>query len=203
MIHIRKLCSDELPEATVLLAEGMLHNPLHIRAFGQDSERRHQRLHAFIAPLLRMVHANGDVLGAFRDSALIGTLGMMAPGGCQPSPAVALRMAGAIAASNPLAGTFRIFRWLSTWARHDPTEPHWHLGPLTVLAAHRREGVARELMQEACRQLDKTATAGYLETDLAINVSFYESLGFQTLRTQKVLGVPNGFMNRPVASSCS
>src|SRR5690554_2394131 len=101
MIDIRKLCSHELPEAALLLAEGMLHNPLHVRAFGEDPARRHQRLHDFIAPLLGLVHTNGDVLGAFIESELIGALGMMAPGGCRPSPKTALGMVGSIMTSNP------------------------------------------------------------------------------------------------------
>ena len=54
---------------------------------------------------------------------------------------------------------------MGTWAKHDPEEPHWHLGPVAVDA--------------------------HLETDRPENVSFYERFGFEIVGEQEVLGVPN------------
>ena len=51
--------------------------------------------------------------------------------------------------------------------------------------------------------MDALGAAAYLETDLAINVAFYETLGFGVSRHEVVLGVPNWFMSRRILSFSS
>jgi ribosomal protein S18 acetylase RimI-like enzyme len=195
-LAIRALARAELDAAAALLAEGMRDNPLHVKVFGGDVPRRRHRLLRFLRQLLDHVHANGALLGAYVDQELIGVLGMMKPGRCRPAPREALRMAGAIIASNPPFGVLRIHRWLKTWARNDLHEPHAHVGPLAVSPAWRRQGVGRELMDRCCQDLDAQGQTAWLETDLAINVAFYETLGFVVVRQEVVLGVLNWFMRR-------
>lgn len=199
-VEITQLASGEQrAAAAVVLADAMRDNPLHVRAFGADPARRRQRLWRFIDQLLRHVQSHGSLLGAHAQGELIGVLGMMKPGCCRPSRLAALRLAGAIVASNPPLGAWRIARWLAAWARNDPAESHWHIGPLAVVAANRRQGVGRRLMVHCCRHLDSLAATAWLETDLAINAGFYETLGFATIRHEPVLGVPNWFMRRAPA----
>ncbi|MEO6032628.1 MAG: GNAT family N-acetyltransferase [Burkholderiaceae bacterium] len=196
-IDITELVSGEQRSAAALvLADAMRDNPLHVQAFGADPARRRQRLWRFIDQLVRHVQSHGILLGAYAQGELIGVLGMMKPGGCRPSGLAALRFAGVIVTSNPPAGVWRIARWLAVWARHDPSELHWHIGPLAVVPACRRHGVGRRLMMHCCRHVDSLSAAAWLETDLAINASFYETLGFATIRHEPVLGVPNWFMRR-------
>ncbi len=52
-------------------------------------------------------------------------------------------------------------------------------------------------MMRCCRHVDALAATAWLETDLAINAAFYETLGFAVIRHEPVLGVPNWFMRRP------
>ena len=193
---IRALAPDELGAAAAVLAEGMLDNPLHVRAFGIDAQRRRQRLQRFLGPLLGHVHSNGTLLGACVHGELVGVLGVMKPGRCRPARRGILRMAGAIIVGNPPLGSMRIHRWLSAWARNDPRAPHVHIGPLAVLPPWRRQGVARRLMQRCCWRLDALREVGWLETDLAINVAFYKTLDFAVVRHEPVSGVPNWFMRR-------
>jgi hypothetical protein len=49
--------------------------------------------------------------------------------------------------------------------------------------------------------MDALAATAYLETDLAINVDFYETLGFLVVKHELVLGMPNWFMSRPPSYS--
>ncbi|MHA6645551.1 GNAT family N-acetyltransferase [Mesorhizobium sp. A623] len=63
--------------------------------------------------------------------------------------------------------------------------------------AYRRRGIGRYLMSRCCRRMDELSVTAYLETDLAINVAFYETLGFVVIRREFVLGVPNWFMCLP------
>lgn len=196
-VEITELVSGAQRAATaVLLADAMRDNPLHVQAFGADPTRRRQRLGRFMEPLVRHVQSHGTLLGAYAQDELIGVLGMMKPGCCRPSGWAALRFAVVVVTSNPPLGVWRVARWLAAWARHDPSGLHWHVGPLAVASAYRRQGVGRHLMLHCCRQLDALAAVAWLETDLAINASFYESLGFATVRHELVLGVPNWFMRR-------
>ncbi len=196
-VEITELVSGEQRvAATAVLADAMLDNPLHAQAFGADPARRRRRLWRFMDLLIRHVHSHGTLLGAYAQGELIGVLGMLRPGCCRPSRLAALRFAGALVTGNPPTGVWRIARWLAAWWRNDPSEPHSHVGPLAVASAYRRQGVGRHLMVHCCEQLDALALVAWLETDLAINASFYETVGFATVRHEPVLGVPNWFMRR-------
>lgn len=195
--EITKLASGaQQAAAAQVLADAMLENPLHVRAFGTKPTRRRQRLGRFMEPLVRHVQSHGTLLGAYAQGELIGVLGMMQPGCCRPKGWTALRFAAVIVATNSPLGVWRIVRWLAAWARSDPSGPHWHIGPLAVASAYRRQGVGRHLMMHCCAKLDTLATVAWLETDLAINARFYTSLGFVTAQQEPVLGVPNWFMRR-------
>jgi ribosomal protein S18 acetylase RimI-like enzyme len=196
-LDIRELTPGELRVAAAILADGMLDNPLHVEVFGTDLDHRHRRLLRFLGHLIAYVQSNGDVLGAYVQGEMIGVLGMIKPGRCRPALMDTLRFAGIIAASNRPAGTLRILRWLGAWARNDPVGPHWHIGPLAVGPAQRRRGIGRHLMVRCCQRMDALAATAYLETDLAINVAFYESLGFVVTGHESLLGVPSWFMTRP------
>lgn len=197
LVGIRVLTREELHAAAVILAQGMLDNPLHVRAFGSSPVPRERRLLRFLGGVIGHVEAHGKVLGAFAGGELVGILGMMKPGRCRPALRDRLRLGCLIVAGNPPATVLRIRRWLSVWARNDPAGPHWHIGPLAVAEAYRRRGIGRRLMMHCCEQIDAVAAAAYLETDLARNVTFYETLGFAVIRRETVLGVPNWFMLRP------
>ena len=195
-LAMKVLAKDQLDAAAALLAAGMRDNPVHVKAFGSNPDRRQQRLRQFLGPLLVHVHSNGSLLGAFMHGELIGVLGMMKPGRCRPARKEILRMASKIVVGNPPIGVWRIHRWLSVWARNDPPELHVHIGPLAVSQAWRGQGVGRELMMRCCQHVDALGAIAWLETDLAINVAFYETLGFVVARREPLLGVPNWFMRR-------
>jgi hypothetical protein len=46
--------------------------------------------------------------------------------------------------------------------------------------------------------MDALGAVACLETDLEVNVGFYQTLGFAVRKQVDVLGVPNWFMCRPV-----
>lgn len=193
---IRNLAPDALNAAAMLLAESMRDNPLHLKVFGADSVRRERRLRRFLGYLVGYVQSHGMLIGAYAQNELVGVLGMMQPGHCRPAGRDWLRFVGVILAGNPPQVVWRSGRWLAAWARNDPPEAHWHLGPMAVRPAFRRQGIARRLMGHGCEHIDSLGDAAFLETDLAINAAFYESLGFVVIRHEPVLGVPNWFMQR-------
>lgn len=201
MIAVRELSDADLPLAIGVVARGMRDNPLHIAAFGVDAELRTQRLDRMFAVALPLIQSKGVVLGAFDEGTLVGIAGMIAPGRCQPSLkeklAVMPRLVPAVS-----AGAFaRVGRWMAIWAQHDLRQPHWHLGPVAVDAHLQRTGIGTVLMNEYCARLDRVHATGYLETDKASNVRFYERFGFETIDEEPVLNTPNWFMKRDARKS--
>ena len=91
----------------------------------------------------------------------------------------------------------RIAHWQAVWNRHDPPEPHIHLGPVGVLPEFQGRGIGRGLMQRFCAAVDSEGKPAFLETDSPENVRFYEKSGFRLVDETCVLSVSIFFMWRP------
>lgn len=200
---IRPIRPEEDSAAVGLLAIGMAENPLHLRVFGMEAERRLRRLRGLFELLLRHLRQNGDLLGAFdAGDRMTGVLGLIRPGLCRPALSVRLQMGATILARMPPGVVWRVRRWLITWERLEPARPHWHFGPLAVAPEQRRQGIASRLMEAGCGIVDAAGLApAWLETDLEANARFYRRFGFAVARRQPVLGVDNWFMIREAGRS--
>ena len=174
----------------------MRDNPLHIAAFGDDPDRRQHRLGRLFAVALPMIYAKGVVLGAFDDITLVGIAGMIAPGKCQPSFTEKLSLMHRFVPALGGSPFVRVGRWMAEWARRDPRQPHWHLGPVAVDAPLQHRGIGTLLMTEYCARVDRVHAMGYLETDKESNVGFYRRFGFETCGSTPVLQTANWFMQR-------
>jgi ribosomal protein S18 acetylase RimI-like enzyme len=86
--------------------------------------------------------------------------------------------------------------WFREWAKHDPMEQHWHLGPIGVMPTHRGFGIGSMLMDRFCKEVDACMAKAYLETDLDKNVRFYEKFGFKVVSESEIFGVKNRYMLR-------
>ena len=86
--------------------------------------------------------------------------------------------------------------WFKEWAKHDPIEQHWHLGPLGVLPTHQGLGIGSMLMERFCKEVDACMAKAYLETDMEKNVRFYEKFGFRIISQSEIFGVKNHYMLR-------
>ena len=195
-IALRELTHAELPSAVGVVARGMHDNPLHIAALGEDAGIRAERLLRMFTVALPLILSKGVVLGAFDGDTLVGVAGMVAPGKCQPSLTEKLSLMPRLVPAMGGGAFARVGQWMSAWAQHDLRQPHWHLGPVAVDAHLQGTGIGSLLMKEYCARLDRAHAAGYLETDKASNVRFYERSGFETIDSAPVLNTPNWFMKR-------
>ena len=193
-VSVHDLPPDRVTEAIGVLSRGMRDNPLHVAAFGDDPERRRRGLQRIFAAFFRVMTAQAP-LCAVAGERIVGVTGVAPPGTCQPTSTQRLRMAPAVLALGPVK-TGRVVRWVDTWAKRDPAEPHAHLGPLAVDAHLQGRGIGSRILAEHCGRLDAQATLGYLETDKPENVRLYERFGFLVVAEAPVLGVPNWFMRR-------
>jgi catechol 2,3-dioxygenase-like lactoylglutathione lyase family enzyme/ribosomal protein S18 acetylase RimI-like enzyme len=195
-IDIHELTPAELPQAAAVLGRGMRDNPLHVRAFGDDPARREASLTRFFLPVLKCVPRKGAVLGAYRGGALVGVCALVEPGRCQPTLVEKLKIVPVVLAADGRKTVGSIIRWTGDWAKHDPREAHWHLGPVAVDRAAQGQGIGGALLAAFCRRMDERKALAYLETDTTENVGFYARYGFTVVGEEQVLGVPNWYMTR-------
>jgi ribosomal protein S18 acetylase RimI-like enzyme len=195
-VEIRDLTAAETDAAARVLGGGMRDNPLHVRAFGPRPERRELALTRMFEALLRLYLSKGAVLGAFSAGNLVGVCGMVQPNRCQPTAGEKLQLLPALVSGGGLGATARVLRWVAGWARHDPRQAHWHLGPVGVERRLQGKGIGSALLQAFCDRIDATRSVAYLETDKQENVRFYQRFGFCVSAQDLVLGVPSWFMFR-------
>jgi ribosomal protein S18 acetylase RimI-like enzyme len=81
-------------------------------------------------------------------------------------------------------------------AKHDPHEPHWHIGPLGVDPRHQGRGVGKTLLRSFLQLADQQGLPSFLETDVDRNVELYEGFGFRIASAREILGVNTRFMWR-------
>jgi GNAT superfamily N-acetyltransferase len=95
---------------------------------------------------------------------------------------------------------WRKLYWHNEWARHDPLNQHWHLGPVGVLPSHQGKGIGTKLLNRFCQEVDACSAPAYLETDTDKNVRFYERFGFEVVNETQIFDVKNRNMWRSPVS---
>lgn len=191
-MKLKALTKKDLSAAALLCAESMLDNPLHIQVFGSVKELRLRRLSRFFPGLLTYVYKKGQLEGAFVEGRLVGVMGVLPPECCMPSAFEGLQLLPAMMRSNSVLGWWRLAMWLGTWAKLDPKEAHWHLGPLAVHPEYRRQGIGSALFTQALSK--PQGYPFYLETDLLRNVQLYEQFGFEVVASPNILNTPSWLM---------
>ena len=192
-VEVATIAEAELPDAIGTLARGMRDNPLHVAAFGDDPDHRVASLTQMFGAIMPM---QPEPLRASADGTVVGVCGF------GPPPDCVVHTLGDLPADQfpPVfenAGEQgRVVKWLQTWGKRDPDEPHFHLGPIAADAGKQGQGIGSALMQAFCDRVDRDRALAYLETDKAANVKFYEKFGFETVAEAPVIGVTNWFMHR-------
>ena len=195
-LEVGALDAAEKEEAMGVVVRGMRDNPLHVAVFGEDPEIRARRVRRLLGGAFAVLGLQRHMLAArSADGAIVGVVGMLPPPEDRPTIAQQLRLLPRLLSTGPRAAV-RAASWMGTWAKHDPEEPHWHVGPVAVDAHLQGKGVGSRLMRVFCAKMDAAHENAYLETDKPENVRFYERFGFEVVGEQHVLDVPNWFMLR-------
>ena len=200
-VRIRPVGAPELAEVVRLCAAGMCDNPLHVRVFGADRAQRLLGLQRFFAVTSAYVQRHGLLYGAYRGGRLQGVFGLLGPGRCRPAPRDWLRLLAVFRASPSPLGTLALARWLLAWWRHDPPQPHWHLGPLVVVPELQGSGMAIHLIATVAAQLPASQPMAWLETDRLANVRLY-SRSASSLRSLRYLLIRVAYLALIRKTSC-
>ena len=191
-IAIQEFNPEMTDEIADVLARAFVTNPLNIAAFGADQVSANR---AFFRGGLRVMR--GRKLVAIDEARLVGFVHWVTSPGCQFSGPEKLAMLPRMIQEFGPQRSLRISSWLTTWSKHDPQDPHCHLGPIGIDPTAQGRGIGQRLMALYCEDLDRTAASGYLETDRPENVAFYQRFGFEVKEEIPILGTPNFLMRRP------
>ncbi len=179
---------SDIQEAANVLSRAMLNNPHHIGVFQGNGEKQRMGIENMFFELFNSLP--GVVFLAKKNEKIIGVMRMKScMGKSIDDPDVSED-------ENDIE--WRKSIWFKEWAKHDPIEQHWHLGPIGVLPAHQGSGIGSILMDRFCKEVDACMTTAYLETDLVKNVRFYEKFGFNVVSESEIFGVKNRYMLRDI-----
>jgi ribosomal protein S18 acetylase RimI-like enzyme len=169
----------------------MLNVPLHIAIFQGHGEKERKMIENIFFELLRdfpgitfLARINRQIVGVMRMKSCNGS-----------------KVNNECAQTGDVANLeWRKSYWQNEWARHDPLEQHWHLGPVGVLPSHQGKGIGTKLLSRFCQEVDACLSPAYLETDTDKNVQFYKSFGFEVVKEAEIFDIKNRYMWRPSIS---
>lgn len=176
-----------------LLANAFVTSPLHVSAFGP--QRMDQNRLFFRIGLRHMFTGQSYVV--LSDGEICGYAHFNPAPYCLPAPeelphAMATLM-------KPLGDAIpRVIQWFARWCHLDPDQPHIHLGPIGVAPAMQGKGAGTALMHRYLEHLRQEKSAGYLETDKAENVKFYQQFGFVVKHQELLIGTMTWYMWREI-----
>ncbi len=179
---------SDIQQSARVLSIAMLDNPQHIGVLLGNGEKQRVEIEKMFIELFNslpgivfLAKENEKIIGVMRMKSCTGRV-VDDPGACEDENDI----------------DWRKSVWFKEWARHDPVEQHWHLGPIGVLPTHQGSGVGSMLMDRFCKEVDACMAKAYLETDLDKNVRFYEKYGFNVVSESEIFGVKNRYMLRDI-----
>ncbi|MCI5058501.1 MAG: GNAT family N-acetyltransferase [Flavobacteriales bacterium] len=77
-------------------------------------------------------------------------------------------------------GSFiRLLKFHNASSKLEPTQEHYHVGPVCVAPGYQGKGIGSKLLSEYQKLQEKKGIGGYLETGKIINIKLYERYGFK------------------------
>ena len=184
--HISFMEHHDVQEAATVLSIAMLKNPHHTGIFMANDENVRLEIEKMFLELF--TNLPGIIFLAKENETIIGVMRMKSCVGKVVSEPEVPEDENDI--------NWRKSVWFREWAKHDPIEQHWHLGPIGVLPSHQGKGIGTELMNRFCKEVATCSAMAYLETDLDKNVRFYEKFGFKIIAESAIFDVANRYMLR-------
>ncbi len=169
-------------------------NPNTLAMAGGDPDKARRITEAGIR-VVKLDRKYSNLWVAAHAGRIVGALNAVEWPRCQLGAGEKLRTApGMIRAMG--SGLPRAFKLMGVWARRDPRERHWHLGPIGVHPELQGQGIGKAMLGSFLGLVDEQGSAAYLETDRDRNVTLYAQFGFNVIGQEDILGATNWFMWR-------
>jgi len=201
VIKVRRMLADDMDAACEVIGLAFADNP-NTLAIVRGDRAKAQRMMKSSARIAKFGRTCSYGLVAELDNRVAGALNAVPWPLCQPPAGEKLRLAPALIRTMGSALP-RALKMTGVWTKHDPKEPHWHIGPIGVDPAWQGQGVGKALLGSLLEMADEDGLPAYLETDVDRNVALYEKFGFHVIGQENILGVNNRFMRRDVKPSTS
>jgi predicted N-acetyltransferase YhbS len=198
-VEIRLLSPGDMDAACEVIGLAFADNP-NILAVVRGDRPRGARLMRAAARVAKLGRKFSHVLVAKENGQVVGVLNAAQWPSCQLSLSEKLR-AAPIMIREAGWGLPKSLRQIDVWAKHDPRERHWHLGPIGVHPDLHGQGVGSALLSAFLKTVDQQRSPAYLETDVDRNVVLYEKFGFSVVGHAEINRVNNRFMWRPARVS--
>ena len=191
-INIREMQEADLLPTAEVLGKAFATNP-NILAIYRDKPAAALRMQ--IAFKARLDYLPGQVFVAELDGRVVGAMRVVEWPACQAQSMK--MMLSMLRAAGGLGPFMRAMKLRSTWKKHDPKRPHWHLDPLGVTPELQGKGIGKHMLEFYCDILDREKMEAYHETDRPENVPFYQRFGFKVVGEETINGAKNWYMWRP------
>jgi ribosomal protein S18 acetylase RimI-like enzyme len=186
-INISLMEINDVQESARVLSVAMVDNPLHEAIFQGKGEKERLEIEKMFNDLF--IQLPGVVFLAREKNNIIGVMRMKSCSGSEVED-------DPKNSEDENSIDWRKSIWQAEWARNDPPEQHWHLGPIGVLPSHQGSGIGSLLMERFCREVDACSAKAYLETEGDKNKRFYKKFGFDIISKSTLLNVENLYMER-------
>lgn len=193
-IGIRRMSPNDIGAACEVLGLAFADNP-NTLVVARGDRARAQRMTESGARFAKLGRRYSHVLVAEDKGRVVGVLNAIAWPNCQLRLSEKLKIAPSMIWVTGL-GLPRAFKMMNVWAKHDPGERHWHVGPIGVHPELQGQGIGKAMLAAFLEMADEQGSPAYLETDVDRNVALYERFGFKIVGQGDISGVNNRFMRR-------
>jgi GNAT superfamily N-acetyltransferase len=193
-VTIRPMTGAELDAACEVIGLAFADNPSALANVRGDRIKARSRMQRAVR-VAKLSRPFSSVLVAEDRGRLIGVLNAVPWPRCQLTLSEKLRTAPTMIRimGSALPSTLKM---TNARAKHDPHQPHWHVGPVGVHPDNQGHGVGKALLASLIEIVDEQAMPAFLETDVDRNVTLYEQFGFHVITKTDIIGINTRFMWR-------
>jgi ribosomal protein S18 acetylase RimI-like enzyme len=193
-VEIRPMTTQDMDAVCEVIGLAFADNPSALANVRGDRKRAHQTMRDAVQ-IAKFGRPWSHALVAVHAGMIVGALNAAEWPHCQLSTVEKIRTAPSMIRIMRTALP-RAFTMMNKREAADPSQPHWHIGPVGVRPGHQGRGIGTTLLESFLADVDETETAAFLETDADRNVILYQKVGFTIMSRQEIVGVDTHFMWR-------
>jgi ribosomal protein S18 acetylase RimI-like enzyme len=191
-VKIREMQRSDIPQVAEVLGRAYATNPIMLATY-RGKQMVATRIQITFGAMFR--YQRGECFVSELDGQIVGGMRITKWPDCQGMSVKA--MSSVLRAAGGLGPIMREIKHIVAWKKHDPKQPHWHLGPIGVAPEIQGKGIGSQMMDVYCGIVDENRLEAYHETDRPENVPFYERFGFKVVGEEMVIGAKIWYMLRP------